>query len=130
MDKNLHYHYLDLSDIDIYAFETPREQIRGLVMYVLTFIELLLITEFLLQLFNVTATGVFTDIVHSSTHYLLLPFSWAFTTPEISLINWATVIAISVYGLLGLGISKFLGRRTTFSLIEAARAQSKKKYQG
>ena len=128
MEANLQ----NLFEAETHPFYTPTDTGWKTEWLFLWGIELLLIARLILQFFGVSSDGFFANLLYTSTDYLLLPFTWlfGFRIAESGILDWMTVLAISIYWLLSVGAMTFLSTGQSVSKIEIARALSKKKYGG
>lgn len=104
-----------------HAAESDDPRITGLrfakvlvwLIYALFVVALIiLVLSFFLQLFNASATASFTEWVYRNADRVLEPFRGIFPTREIgesgSVIDFATLFAIVMYGILALVVHAFV----------------------
>ena len=108
------------------SYTSPRNRplYRGvqIVWYILGVLEVLLVFRFLLKLFGANPGAGFTDFIYTLSYPFAAPFLNVFriTSVEGSVFEWTTLLAMVVYWILALGISKLFVMGKPVSEPEAA----------
>ena len=84
--------------------------------------EVLLLFRFVLKLLAANSGAAFTGFIYAVSGFLVTPFVSVFrvTYIEGSVFEWTTLLAILVYWVVALGVSKLLVMGKTVSTPEAA----------
>jgi hypothetical protein len=92
------------------------------VWYVLGLLEALLAFRFALKLLVANPGAGFTDFVYTVTAPLMSPFENVFRVTQVqgSVVEWTTLLAMAVYGLIAWGIARLLVMGRSVSTPEAA----------
>ncbi len=100
----------------------PLYRSTQIVWYLVGSIEILLTFRFLLKLFGANTGAGFTSFIYVATEPFVLPFFTVFRLSRIegSLFEWTTLLAMTVYGLVGWGIANLFLMSKTVSTPEAA----------
>lgn len=91
--------------------------------YVLGIIELLLAFRFLLKLLGANAGAGFTSFIYGITHIFVAPFQAVFRTSQAegSIVEWSTLLAMFVYWVIAISITKLLFMGKSVTTPEASR---------
>lgn len=112
--------------MDSYNSPTTKPIYHGtqIVWYILSVLEVLLAFRFVLKLTGANAAAGFTSFVYGSTYVFAEPFLNVFRITRIqgSIFEWTTLLAMVVYFLGGLALTKLLVMGKTVSTPEAAQA--------
>src|SRR5688572_8855073 len=107
-----------------YTSATTKPLYRGtqIVWYILGLIEILLLFRFVLKLLGANAAAGFTSFIYSVTYIFAAPFLNVFRVTQLqgSVFEWTTLLAMFVYWIVALGITKLLVMGKTVSTPEAA----------
>ncbi|MEK7600690.1 MAG: YggT family protein [Patescibacteria group bacterium] len=107
-----------------YNSSTTKPIYRGtqIVWYILGIVEVLLVFRFILKLLGANAGAGFTNAVYSITHVFVSPFLNVFRVTQASgsTFEWTTLLAMLVYWVLAVGITKLFLMGKTVSTPEAA----------
>lgn len=110
--------------MDSYNSPTTKPLFRGtqIVWYVLAVLEVLLAFRFVFKLAGANASAGFTNFIYGLTWPFTAPFLAVFqrTTVEGSVFEWATLLAMFVYWMIGLALVKLFHMSRTLSTPEAA----------
>lgn len=110
--------------MDSYNSPSTKTLYRGtqIVWYVVGLIEVALIFRFILKLLGANSAAGFTRFVYAITEALAYPFLTVFGIGRIegNVFEWTTLLALFVYWLIGLGITKLFVMSKTVSTPEAA----------
>jgi hypothetical protein len=111
--------------MDSYNSPTTKPLFRGtqIVWYIVGLINVLLGFRFILKLLGANAQAWFTAFIYNITWPFTAPFLRVFNISRVegSIFEWTTLLAMSVYLLIGWGIVKLLIMSRTVSTPEAAR---------
>ena len=92
--------------------EPTKSLYRGtqIVWYILTILEAVLLLRFILRLLQANPGAGFTDFVYGFSGIFTSPFEAVFRNlyVEGSVFEWTTLLAMLVYWLIALGITKLL----------------------
>lgn len=90
--------------------------------YVLGIIETLLIFRFALKLLGANPEAGFSSFIYGATHIFASPFLSVFRISYVegSIFEWTTLLAMLVYWIIAIGITKLLVMGKTVSTPEAA----------
>ncbi|MDP3954356.1 MAG: YggT family protein [bacterium] len=90
--------------------------------YILGVIEVLLVSRFLLKLFEANPGAGFTDFIYDVTYVLVSPFTNVFSVSQVTgnIFEWTTLLAMLFYWAITMGIVKMLLMGKTVSTPEAA----------
>lgn len=82
----------------------------GIVWYVLSIVEVVLLFRFILKLFGANPDAGFTSFIYGVTDAFAAPFLNVFhvTYVEGSVLEWTTALAMAVYWFIAFGIIKLL----------------------
>jgi hypothetical protein len=87
--------------------------------YMIGIVEVLLLSRFVLKLFDAASTAGFSNFIYKLTYPLSTPFLNFFnvTSPEKNIFEWTTLLAIVVYWLAAVASVKifFMVRKYSFS---------------
>lgn len=110
--------------MDSFNSPTTKPLYRGtqVVWYILGILETLLLFRFALKLFGANPDAGFTSFVYGATYVFAAPFLNVFRMTQIegSIMEWTTLLAMLVYGLVAYGIIKLFLMGKTVSTPEAA----------
>lgn len=110
--------------MDSYNSPSTKPLYRGtqIVWYIIGLIEALLAFRFVLKLLGANSAAGFTSFIYSITQPLAAPFLNVFriTRVEGSALEWTTLLAMAVYWIIALGITKLFVMGKTVSTPEAA----------
>lgn len=100
----------------------PLYRSTQIVWYVLSLIEVLLIIRFFLKSFGASSTAGFSNFIYSVTSFFTAPFTTVFQASYVdgNSFEWTTLLAIGVYWMLAIGITRILVMSKTVSTPEAA----------
>jgi uncharacterized protein YggT (Ycf19 family) len=94
-----------------------------LVDYIVYIIVSLLLLRFVLKLFGANSATPFVDFIYSIAGFFLAPFQFIFANsaaPEPgSVIEWSVLVAIIVYWLIAVAITKLIAGARPVSRVEA-----------
>lgn len=111
--------------MDSYNSPTTKPLYRGIqiVWYLTGIVEILLALRFILKLLGANSYASFTDFIYMLTEPLSKPFLAVLNGSQMqgSYFEWATILAMAVYALIGWGIVKLFSMSKTISTPEAAR---------
>lgn len=97
---------------------------RGIqiVWYILGILQTLLIVRFLLRLFGANPVADFTNFIYTLSAPFVSPFINVFpaTVIDEGAVEWGTILAMLVYGLIAAGIVKLLAMSRPISSPEAS----------
>jgi hypothetical protein len=93
-----------------------------IVWYIAGLLEVLLAFRFVLKLLGANAGAGFTSFIYSVTHPFAAPFLNVFKISKVegSILEWTTLLAMIVYWLVAMGISRLFVMGKTVSTPEAA----------
>ena len=108
----------------MYTQETYTPRVRGLyrgtqaIWYIVGIIELILAFRFAFRLLDANTAAAFTKFVYAISYPLVAPFFAVFSQTEVlsgNVFEWATLLAMFVYYLIGVGLTRLLvmGRPVT-----------------
>ncbi len=107
-----------------YNSPTTKPLLKGtqIVWYLLSILEVLLAFRFVLKLTGANAAAGFTNFIYAVTWPFTAPFLAVFqkTTIEGSIFEWTTLLAMLVYWMIALAITKLFLMSKTVSTPEAA----------
>lgn len=107
-----------------YNSSSTKPLYRGtqIVWYILSLLEVLLAFRFVLKLMAANSGAGFTSFIYAITWPFTAPFLAVFskTTVRSSIFEWTTLLAMLVYWLIAVGISRLLVMSKTVSTPEAA----------
>jgi hypothetical protein len=110
--------------MDAYNSSSTKPLYRGtqIVWYIAGLLEVVLAFRFVLKLLGANAGAGFTSFIYGITQPFAAPFLSVFkiTKVEGSVFEWTTVLAMIVYWLIAMGITKMLVMGKTVSTPEAA----------
>lgn len=92
------------------------------VWYLLGLLEVLLAFRFVLKLLAANPKAGFSSFIYNVSYPFVAPFLSVFHISKLegNVLEWTTLLAMLVYGLIGLGIAKLLVSGKTVSTPEAA----------
>jgi uncharacterized protein YggT (Ycf19 family) len=112
------------NDSDSYSSRTTKPLFRGtqIIWYIAGLINTLLAVRFILKLLNANPNANFTDFIYSISRPFAAPFMSVLKTNSIdgSILEWTTILAIVVYFLLAMALTRILVIGKTVSTTEAA----------
>ncbi len=93
-----------------------------IVWYLLGLLEVLLLFRFVLKMFAANPDAGFSGFIYGATYIFAAPFLSVFgnSTLQGSILEWPTLLAMAVYGIVALGIVKLLLIGKSVSTPEAA----------
>lgn len=107
-----------------YNSSTTKPIYRGtqIVWYIVGIVEVLLAFRFILKLFGASSGAGFTDLIYGITRAFVSPFLNVFRVTQASgsTFEWTTLLAMLVYWVLAIGITKLFLMGKTVSTPEAA----------
>jgi uncharacterized protein YggT (Ycf19 family) len=110
--------------MDSYNSPTTKPLYRGtqIVWYIAGFVEAILAFRFLLKLFGANPNAGFTSFIYGITQPFAAPFLSVFKIAyaQGSIMEWTTLLAMLVYWLIALAITKMFVMGKTVSTPEAA----------
>ena len=110
--------------MDSFNPPTTKPLYRGtqIVWYILSFIEVLLLFRFLLKSFSANSTAGFINFIYSVTAFLTAPFTTVFKVSYVdgNSFEWTTLLAMAVYWMVAVGITKLFVMGKTVSTPETA----------
>ena len=111
-------------NMDSFNSPSTKPLYRGtqIVWYVLGLIEVLLAFRFVLKLLGANADAGFTSLIYGVTYLFAAPFLNVFRITQVagSVLEWTTLLAMFVYGVVAFGIIKLFLMGKTVSTPEAA----------
>ena len=111
-------------NMDSFNSPSTKPLYRGtqIVWYVLGLIEVLLAFRFVLKLLCANADAGFTSLIYGVTYLFAAPFLNVFRITQVagSVLEWTTLLAMFVYGVVAFGIIKLFLMGKTVSTPEAA----------
>lgn len=126
MDKDNLY----MMNIADFGSAEPAIQKNEIVWWVLVIIEILLSIRLVLEFFDTRTGNMLAHVTYQVTDYILLPFTFmSFSVSGYS--NQSLLIAVAILGYLvfAIAVVNLLNtKKTRYSRIERARAQSRRKY--
>jgi hypothetical protein len=114
------------NNIPMDSFNSPSTKplYRGtqIVWYILGLIEVLLAFRFVLKLLGANPAAGFSAFVYGVTYLFAAPFLSVFRISQIagSILEWTTLLAMFVYGVVAVGLVKLFLMSKTVSTPEAA----------
>jgi hypothetical protein len=108
------------------SYNSPRTKplYRGtqIVWYILGILEALLAFRFVLKLLAANGGAGFTSLIYSVTHPFVIPFLSVFKVSQVagSVFEWTTILAMFVYWLIAIAVTKLLVMGKSVSTAEAA----------
>ncbi len=110
--------------MDSFSSPTTKPLYRGtqIVWYILGVIELLLVFRFSLKLLGANPEAGFTDFTYTITNIFAAPFLSVFRVSAVegSVFEWTTLLAMLVYWVIALGVTKLFVMGKSVSTPEAA----------
>lgn len=110
--------------MDSYNSSSTKPLYRGtqIVWYIAGFLEAVLAFRFVLKLLGANPAAGFTSLIYGITYPFAAPFLSVFriTRVEGSIFEWTTLLAMLVYWLVAMAISRLLVMGKTVSTPEAA----------
>jgi hypothetical protein len=110
--------------MDSYTSPTTKPLFRGtqIVWYILGIIEAVLAFRFVLRLLGANSAAGFTHFIYAFAHPFIAPFVNVFRVTQVegSVFEWTTLLAMLVYWLIAIAISKLFVMSKTVSTPEAA----------
>lgn len=110
--------------MDSYNSPSSKPLYRGtqIVWYILGLIEVLLAFRLVLKLLGANPEAGFSSLIYGMTYIFTAPFLRVFSITQVagSVFEWTTLLAMFVYFVVGLGITKLLVMGRTVSTPEAA----------
>ena len=110
--------------MDPYVAPSTKPLYRGtqIIWYILGLLEALLAFRFVLKLLGANPSAGFTDLIYTITYPFTLPFSAVFGVSQVagSIFEWTTLLAMVVYWLVALALSKVLVMSKAVTTPEAA----------
>ncbi|QQR82783.1 YggT family protein [Candidatus Campbellbacteria bacterium] len=110
--------------MDSFNSPTTKPLYRGtqIVWYVLGIIEVLLVFRFALKLFGANPIAGFSSLIYEITYIFATPFISVFRVTYVqgSVFEWTTLLAMLVYWIVAIGVTKLLVMGKTVSTPEAA----------
>jgi YGGT family len=85
-------------------------RIKQVVYFIFGAINVLLLIRFILLLLGANDTSPFVNLIYGMSRAFVMPFSGIFPEPTLggSVFEWATLVGIVVYSLLGYGIARIV----------------------
>ncbi len=112
------------NDSDSYSSRTTKPLFRGtqIIWYIAGLINALLAARFILKLLNANPSAGFTDLIYTVSKPFAAPFISVLKINNIdgSIFEWTTILAIIVYFLLAMALTRILVIGKTVSTTEAA----------
>lgn len=112
----------------MHAQETYTPRVRGLyrgtqaIWYVVTFLEVLLAFRLALRLLAANPAAGFTDFVYTISYPFVAPFVAVFSPTYLtngSVFEWTTLLAMFVYLLIGMALTRLLAMGRPVTTYEA-----------
>ena len=107
-----------------YNSPTTKPLYRGtqIIWYILGLLEILLAFRFVLKLLAANSSAGFSNLIYTLSYPFAAPFLNVFKVSKVesSIFEWTTLLAMSVYALIGWGIVKMFFMSKTVSTPEAA----------
>ncbi|MDP2629090.1 MAG: YggT family protein [Candidatus Harrisonbacteria bacterium] len=82
-----------------------------IVFFIVDIIEILLAIRFILKILAANSANAFVSAIYSLTAPLVAPFLGIFSSPPVtagSVLEWGTLIAMLIYGLIGYALVRIL----------------------
>ena len=103
--------------------DTPKPLYRGtqIVWYLVTLLEAVLLLRFALKLFQANPGAGFTEFIYGLSGVFTAPFQAVFRNARVegSTFEWTTLLAMFIYWLLALAITKIFVMGRPVSTVEA-----------
>ncbi len=111
--------------MDSFTSPSTKPLYRGtqVVWYLFGLIEVLLAFRFLLKLLGANAAAAFTGFIYSASYPFAAPFLSVFRLTQVAgnIFEWTTLLAMLVYWMLAIGITRLIHMGKSVSTVEAAR---------
>jgi len=113
-----------MNDTDATISPRTKPLYRGTqaIWYILSLLEIMLAFRFVLKLLGANPEAGFTHFIYSVTKVFAAPFLTVFRVSRVegSIMEWTTLLAMLVYGIIAWGIIKLLVMGKSVSIPEAA----------
>ena len=85
-------------------------RVKQVIYFIFGVINVLLIIRFVLLLLGANEVSAFVNLIYGLSRVFVMPFSGIFAEPNLggSVFEWATLVGIIVYSLVGYGLARIV----------------------